>query len=367
MIKNNKWKLIISSIIILLPMLVGLLAERLLPERIIVHWGFDGNPDGWASPTKIFLILPLVLLAVHWICMLVSAAIDKNQPQNNKMVKLTFWIIPFISLTCHGVMLATAMGHTANVQAFVYLILGVAFVVIGNYMPKTTRNPSMGIKIKWTMSNDENWNATHRFAGKLYVVMGFVCLLAMPLPQNVFPVVAIALILVCIVTPTVYSYRFYKKQLADGRATKEDYERGYVEVIKNKKLFIIITVVIVIVLAVLLCVTMFTGDIDATLGDTSMTVKASFTDDLTLNYEDIDAIEYREEGVDGQRIYGFGSARLLLGTFSNEEFGAYTRYTYTGDDPCVVLTVGEEKVVIGLKNEQQLRWIYDRISAEVAE
>lgn len=366
MIKKNKWRLIISSIVILLPMLVGLFAEKILPEKIIVHWGLNGKPDGWADPTKAFLITPLVLLAIHWICMLVSAAIDKNQPQNNKMVRLTFWIIPFISLTVHGLMLATAMGHTANVYAFVCLILGVAFVVLGNYMPKTTRNPSMGIKIKWTMSNDENWNATHRFAGKLYVIMGFVCLLVMPLPQKVFPVVAIALILVCIIIPTLYSYRFYKKQLADGTATKEDYEKGYVEVIKNKKLFIIITVVIVIALAILLFFTMFTGDIEPVLGDTSVTVKVSFIDDLTLNYEEIDAIEYREEGVDGQRIYGFGSARLLLGTFSNEEFGTYTRYTYTGNDSCVVLTVGEEKVVIGLKNEQQLKWMYDRISAEIA-
>lgn len=367
MIKNNKWKLIISSIIILLPTLVGLFAERILPEEIIIHWGFDGRPDGWADPTTAFLILPFVLLAIHWICMMVSTAIYKNLPQNNKMLRLVFWIIPFISLTSSGVMLATAMGHTANVYAFVYLILGVAFVVIGNYMPKATRNPSMGVKIKWTMANDENWNATHRFAGKLYVVMGFVCLLAMPLPVKLFPVVAIALILVCVILPTVYSYRFYKKQLADGSATKESYERGYVEIIKNKKLFTVITVIAVIVLGVFLFITMFTGDIDVTLTDTSVTVNVSFVDDLTLNYEDIDAIEYREGGVDGQRIYGFGSARLLLGTFSNEEFGNYTRYTYTGDEPCVVLTVGEKKVVIGLKNEQQLRWMYDRISAEIAE
>ena len=80
---------------------------------------------------------------------------------------------------------------------------------------------------------------------------------------------------------------------------------------------------------------------------------------------DIEDIEYRENGVDGQRISGFGSARLLLGNFKNDEFGAYTRYTYTGEKPCVVLTVNGKTVVVGTDSEAEVKQIYERIYSDL--
>ena len=94
---------------------------------------------------------------------------------------------------------------------------------------------------------------------------------------------------------------------------------------------------------------------------------ASFSGAVTFNYVDIDEVEYREEGVEGERIMGFGSARLLIGTFQNEEFGAYTRYTYTGDRPCVVLTLDGKKVVIGGTDADSVKQIYDVISEKTAQ
>ena len=55
--------------------------SKFLPEKIAVHWGFDGNPDGLMSPKSIFLILPLILLAIHWMCLLIEATINKYSVQ----------------------------------------------------------------------------------------------------------------------------------------------------------------------------------------------------------------------------------------------------------------------------------------------
>jgi uncharacterized membrane protein len=366
MIRKNKWKLIISSIIILIPMLLGVIADKILPENIAVHWGIDGNADGFMNSSLIFIILPLIMLAVHWICMMLSMLIDKNAEQNKKIVNMTFWIIPFISLTACGFMFLSALGYNANISAFVYIILAISFIFIGNYMPKTVRNRTMGIKIKWTLANDENWNATHRFAGKIYVIVGILSLLAIPLPTVALPFILIAIIAVCVVVPIIYSYMFYKKQLSDGKATKEDYESSYVNIMGNKKITITVTVIISVIVAIILFVTMFTGKIEPTLNDTSLTVKASMWEDLTLDYEDIDSVEYRENRVDGERIMGVGTARLLIGSFRNDEFGAYTRYTYTGDKPCLVIKANGRTIVIGADDEQKTKEIYDRISSEIS-
>lgn len=367
LIKQNKWHLIASSIVILLPMLIAFFGGELLPEELTVHWGIDGTADGFASPTVAFIVLPLILLAVHWLCVLVTVLVDKDREQNQKIMRVVFWIIPAISLMSTGTIFAVSLGYTANILAMIMLLLGVTFIVIGNYMPKMKRSRTAGIKIKWTLANEENWHATHRFAGKVYVILGFLCLVCMPLPSAAFPFLCIGIVLVGVLLPVIYSYCFYKKQIAEGTATKESYKEGYRKIWGSSRAAVIVTAILLPLVLIGVAVLMFTGNLEATLGEDALTVKATFSNDLVVRYEDVDAVEYRESGVDGERVYGFGSARLLLGSFKNEEFGTYTRYTYTGDAPCVVMTVKGKTVVVSTGEAATTKAIYDRISAEIAE
>ncbi|MBR2431563.1 MAG: SdpI family protein [Clostridia bacterium] len=365
MIKKNKWRLIISSIIIMLPCLLGFFGSNLLPETIATHWGVNGTADGFMSSSLAFIILPAILLAIHWICMIISAAIDKNSEQNRKVMEITFWIIPVISLISCGTIFAAALGYTTKLHIFVLAIIAVAFIVIGNYMPKTTRNRTMGIKIRWTLANDENWNATHRFSGKVFVIAGFLSLLSIFLPPKALPFVLIAIIAAGTIIPVVYSYSFYKKQLASGSVTKEEYKKSY-DKLMGKKYSIIGSVAAVIIL-VGVAILMFVGNIETTLGEDALTVKASFGYGATLNYDDITEIEYREDGVDGARTVGFASAKLLLGTFQNDELGTYTRFTTARNCACVVIKANDHVYVIGVNNEATVKEIYERISSEISE
>ena len=114
MIKQNKWKLIVSSIVILLPTLLGIVGKRFLPESIAVHWGLDGTADGWMSVTLAFTLLPLILLAIHWLCLFLFCFLDKRSPrQNQKIITMSFWIIPTISILVCGIIFCTAIGYTA--------------------------------------------------------------------------------------------------------------------------------------------------------------------------------------------------------------------------------------------------------------
>ena len=365
MMKNNKWRLIASSIVTLLPMLLVAFVN-VLPAEIAVHWGFSGEADGFMAASEIFLILPPILLAIHWLCMILSMVIDKNAAQNKKLMEITFWILPCISLFACGSIFTVALGHADHIYAWLMALLGILFVVIGNYMPKSTRNITMGIKVRWALSSNENWNATHRFAGKVYVATGIACFLAIFLPEMAFPYVALGVILLSVVAPLTYSYRFYRKQLAQGSITKESCERAYGELVKSKKASLTVTVVMTLLVVIVLPILMFGGSLETTLDETSLKVHATFWEDLWLQYEDIDAVEYRAEGVDGKRIAGYGSANMLLGSFYNDEFGQYIRYTYGADQPCIVLTVGARKIVLGAEDEQQLNAIYERISAEIS-
>ena len=345
MIKNNKGKLILSSIIILLPMLFGI----------------------FATPRGAFLVLPPVLLAIHWLCMLLTALLDKNAPQNKKAMGIVFWILPALSFVACGSTFSLSLGYTTGVFTALMLFLAVMFIAIGNYMPKTTRNITMGIKVKWTLASDENWSATHRFSGKVYVAMGILCLLASPLPENFFPYVMIGVILMCAGLPLIYSYRLYKKQLAEGSITKESTNEILGRFTKHSKPLLIVSVVLVATVLVVATLLTLGGGLEFTLGEDALMIDASMVKDMTIAYDEIDALEYREGGVNGIRVFGYGSARLLMGQFQNEEFDLYTRYTYTGKLPAIVLTVDGKTVVIGAERAEETVVIYERLLAEISE
>ena len=361
MLKKNKISILITSIITLLPALLWLFGSKLLPAKIIEFWGMDVSSETGLGTANIFLILPLILLAVHWLCILVASIADKNTEQNQKAQRLVLWITPVLSLATSGGLLATAFSEDVNVVLFVLLGFGIGFMIMGNYMPKITRNRTMGIRTALTMANEDNWYATHRFAGKVFFASGLACLLAILLPVSMQPFVAGAIFIAIVVLPIVYSYRFYKKQLREGKATKQDYEQGLTDLYKSRRSAIIATACVILSLAVFLPMILFGGKLEIAATDTAIEIEANMWRDCTIAYEQIESAEYRESAVDGQRINGVGSAKLLLGVFRNAEFGTYIRYTYTGNLPCIVLTVDGETYVIATSSAEDTEAIYKQI------
>ena len=53
--------------------------------------------------------------------------------------------------------------------------------------------------------------------------------------------------------------------------------------------------------------------------------------------------------------------------FQNKEFGNYTRYTYTGKKPCMVIRSGDEIYVLSLDNAEKTKALYDEIFSRIAE
>lgn len=221
MIKKNKWKLLVSSLVTVLPIAVGLILWDALPERVATHWGFDGTADGWSGKPFAVFFMPLLLLAVHWVCLLVTSLDPKNNGQTQKIVGLVFWICPMISLFASGMIYAAALGTGVKVEASLPVILGVIFVVVGNYLPKCKQNYTIGIKVPWALENEENWNATHRFGGKVWVAGGLLSMLCILLPQAVMNYALFMIIIPVAVIPCLYSYGYYRKQTRSG-ATEDN-------------------------------------------------------------------------------------------------------------------------------------------------
>ena len=178
MIKKNLKILIITSIIILLPMVAGLVLWNRLPEQVPFHWNAVGEIDGWASRPVAVFVPSSMMLALQWLCMLVTSADPKKQNHPQKVVHLVLWLIPLLTVFISALMYATALGGSVRVEVLIPILLGVVFIAIGNYLPKCKQNYTIGIKIPWTLASEENWNRTHRLAGWVWVGGGIVMMLS---------------------------------------------------------------------------------------------------------------------------------------------------------------------------------------------
>ena len=357
MFQKYKKELILSSLCTLLPILIGLVLWNKLPDQMTTHWGINNQPDGWASKGVAIFMLPLILVGLQWLGIWVTTLDPQMQKQSKKALRMIFWIIPFISIFASCMMYSVALGHSVSITSAPCVLLGLMFALIGNYLPKTTRNWSLGIKVIWAMSNEENWNATHRFVGKLWFFGGLAMMLGIFLPGQYSISVLLPITLILAVVPAVYSYLYYKKQCKDGRGypLENPYKKS-----TGKKTYRISMAVLVIILVSIVGI-LFVGDINCVFHEDSFTVEASFQDDLTVEYGVIDSIEIRYEAIPGTREWGFGSTKLLLGTFHNEEFGMYTRYTYTNSDAAIIVTCGEKILVLSGDNAEETQTIYETL------
>lgn len=349
MIKKYKWGLFVSSLVILLPAVLGLIFWDKLPQPALM-----------GADSKLFAVcgMPLILLGFQWLCVLLSARDIKGAAQSSKVVNLVMWIIPVLSLFIAGVFFAAAVGKAPQIVQYSVLLFAVLFVVIGNYLPKCKQSFTTGIKIKWTLANEENWYATHRMAGKLWMAGGLALVPCVFLPIKIAFLLFFVLLPVMCLAPMVYSWMYYKKQVAEGRAP----EKPEISMPKNMKTNrnVMLAAAGLVLAALMLFVFVFAG-FRLRYGETSFTVEATGFSGTTVQYEDITDLEYRESSKAGMRTYGFGDYPLQMGVFTNDEFGSYTRYAHTGCKAAVVLRVNGEVLVLNGKDPETTKAIYEEL------
>lgn len=358
MIKKNKVKFALSCLVLLLPVLLGVLMWEQLPESMATHWGADGNADGFGSKAFAVFGLPGILLVMHVVCLLVTGLDKKQMEQDTKALGILFWIMPAVSLLTNAMMYRAAVGKEFAMGLVLPAIIGLMFLFIGNYLPKIKQNKTLGIKISWTLNNEENWNRTHRFAGKLWVAGGLVILASAFLPVKAMLWVAGCITAAMIIAPMVYSYGIYRRQKAAGE---------YVAAQKTKADKIVGGIVGVVITLVLIgsTVLMFTGEVTVDCYETAFQIRATYWTDAQIDYAEVETVTYRKNLDPGARANGFGSARLSLGIFENEEFGDYTLYAYTGAKEFIVLTSGDKTLVIGLESPEQTQALYQTLLSKI--
>ncbi len=210
MLKKNLKTIIITSVVTVLPIFFGLVLWNKLPEKLPTHWNFAGEIDGWSGKAFAVVFIPLIMLAFHLVCTVATSCDPKTQNFNGKVFGLVLWICPVLSLLCTTATYSAALGFDVRVEFIIPLFMGILFLIIGNYLPKCKQNHTIGIKIPWTLGNEDNWNKTHRLAGFIWTVGSLVIIVGAFFKDAVVYTTFIP-IAVMVVVPIVYSYIYCRK------------------------------------------------------------------------------------------------------------------------------------------------------------
>ena len=325
MIKKYRGALICSVLVMLAGVLVG----------------FTSTQSMWVN--LFFVVTDCVLVAIIFYD-------NRNRQQSHKIIGIIIWIIPVTTLFYNGMARMVNMGDMEDLlMAVIYYGTGFLFVIIGNYLPKVKQNNTIGIRVVWTLQDEENWNATHRFSGKLWVASGILCMLCGLFGESMAALVLyIVSIMAAAIISILYSYLFYKKKLATGEKLKIQY---------NKKI-IVIYIIMAIMIIMFTVWTLFWGSIDIRFKDRDFTIEAQGWSDYTGNYSQIDSISYEENILQNKNDYrtnGFGNLKYAMGNFRNDVFGDYIRYTYASCHSYVVMSIGGKILVVNGANDAETK------------
>ncbi len=185
-------------------------------QQVAVHFGPDGQPDRWGSRLEAFGVMPAVLAGVT----VLLAVLPRIDPRRSGIAKSMraynlVWaaVVVFLAVV-HLMATRSAVSETdSGINArLLVVVLGVLYLVIGNYLPKTGSNWFFGIRTPWTLSDERVWTATHRLGGRLFMVSGLLTLVAaVVVPDSVAIGLVVAMAIVTAVVTMVYSYVLYRR------------------------------------------------------------------------------------------------------------------------------------------------------------
>lgn len=216
--KSNKF-LVITTIICILPMILGIVFYNKLPDEVITHWDAEGVADGYSEKNFAVFGMPLIMAGLN---ILLHFKIN-NDPKYERMgrmivliSKLTVPVISVLMISASVIYSIEDYKPAVSVTKIVLILISLLIILMGNYMPKCRQNYTVGIKLPWTLDDEDNWNKTHRLAGYIWMAAGIIMLI-FTLLDKVNAYSMIILIVIISAVPAVYSYLLYRNNKIDKK------------------------------------------------------------------------------------------------------------------------------------------------------
>jgi uncharacterized membrane protein len=200
--------------IVLLPYIYLAYIWNQLPEKVPMHWNIKGEIDRYGEKVEL-IIIPILLPLLVYIIFLVVPKIDPKNRLNkmgNKLQTIKFLLTTLMSILAL-LIIYTAKNESFTNPNYMVFIIGVLYIVLGNYFKTLKANYFIGIRTPWTLEKETVWKKTHELGGKLWFIGGIIVVIASLIlrKETNFTVFLIITGIITII-PIVYSYLTFKNE-----------------------------------------------------------------------------------------------------------------------------------------------------------
>ncbi|AZN42504.1 SdpI family protein [Paenibacillus albus] len=206
------WKDIVYAAVGISPAVGALIAYHQLPQTVASHFSVNNEVNGTMS--KSMFVLVLFLLGFVPLLMRVFRSVDPkrdNYEHFNTAFEVKRLGVTVVLAVAGWMVLLYNLGHEINIRRIIMIIIGVLFMVMGNYLTQVKPNYTFGIRTPWTLASEEVWRKTHRLGGPFMLLGGLVALICAFVEGQAAVFIFVGSIAVASLTPIVYSYLLFAR------------------------------------------------------------------------------------------------------------------------------------------------------------
>lgn len=197
--KKIEWKtLMITCAVCLLPILFGVIFYEKLPEIMPIHFNMNNEPNGFAKKDFALFGLPALMAVLQVFCCIITDINGEKKGSKPKFVAIIQWIIPILSVVISVITIEIPLGSTVDVRKSVLLVLGILFMMIGNYMPKMSYEQMQG-KMHPMPKDEKTYRKVTRMLGYTFVIFGLLFLISIAFTAIVSWVVIVLLVVILLI------------------------------------------------------------------------------------------------------------------------------------------------------------------------
>lgn len=212
---KNKILITISFV----PLFITAFAMIFMNDTVPAHYDASGKVDRYGSKFE-YLILPLIILAFYVFWKLYIKFYATSNTDNVERAKCNVNVLTTLAIVVNSLLgvlqyifIAIALfnpyglNRPVNFFPFINYAISIAFIIIGNFLPKTKRNSFAGVRTSWTQKSDKNWYVANRNAGIAFVVSGILSIIVTATIGSIISTfIMLAITIISLLISYIYSY-----------------------------------------------------------------------------------------------------------------------------------------------------------------
>ena len=173
----NPYARAVSTVALAATAFFTLTAFQTLPADAVlaIHWNINGFADGFAG-REALLIVPITTALVSGLLWLAVRYDPKraNIARSSEALGIVVVALSLLVAVVQSAIINSGFGEAARLDRAVPIAAGALFAIVGYAMPNIRQNYTIGVRLPWTIESEAAWDASHRFIGGIWILVGVI-------------------------------------------------------------------------------------------------------------------------------------------------------------------------------------------------